>query len=705
MRISIFLIFLFICSPSWATTWHIRTDGSTGTNCTGTTNAAYPGSGTNQACALNSLYWVLPATGQSSSKAMAGGDTVIIHGSDDGGTGSYRIGCQNSSTCADSTINLVRGGSCNEFQSYDCVMGTIPSGTSGAHTKIIGCSSTGCGCTTSWVSGALSTTCTSHLPELWGAGRIGQILNITGQSYIDLQDIEITDHATCGEGHPTLNCGSGNQPTLLTAQDGIRALSSSDITFTGLYIHGLWREGIYGGSVGNHTYTGTRIEFNSKAGQDTDSCGNDGSCGVSNGKYMTYSYTAIRRNGCVENSASLGNAATNGCYDQNNGGYGDGLGATSTSGTWTFTDCDVSYNFSDGLDLLYLNRSGTSGGTLTVKRSKFEANIGNPFKSDANVYAEDNYIIGNCPYWVGKSYTLSGTSICRALGNSVTVAWNANTGAGIQPKFYNNTITGNGDVMFSTTGTCTASTPFLVKNNLLLGGTDYNGGDGVSIFYNSDGTCSATFTEDYNTCSNNFKEASPCPASHSFNNVAPTSTYSGTVTQGSPYFTSDNYINNLSLKAGSTAIGAAITSLSGQDALGFNNQDRGAAWDMGALDQTAGSSPTCGDGTVASPETCDDGGTTSGDGCSSTCTTETGYSCTGNPSVCTTTCGDGIKAGSEACDDGNGSSGDGCSSSCVVENGYSCTGTAPSVCTGSAGTGNSSRMSGKVTLSGKVVLR
>ncbi|MBL8913767.1 MAG: DUF4215 domain-containing protein, partial [Archangium sp.] len=43
----------------------------------------------------------------------------------------------------------------------------------------------------------------------------------------------------------------------------------------------------------------------------------------------------------------------------------------------------------------------------------------------------------------------------------------------------------------------------------------------------------------------------------------------------------------------------------------------------------------CGDGIVASPaEACDDGNSMNGDGCSSTCTVETGFQCSGQPSVC-----------------------------------------------------------------------
>lgn len=84
-------------------------------------------------------------------------------------------------------------------------------------------------------------------------------------------------------------------------------------------------------------------------------------------------------------------------------------------------------------------------------------------------------------------------------------------------------------------------------------------------------------------------------------------------------------------------------------------------------------------------ESCDDGNPFSGDGCSSTCQVETGYTCSGSPSICLknpiSLCGNGAinyNLG-EACDDGNLRNGDGCSSSCTVETGYKCSGQ-PSVC-------------------------
>ncbi|MEO8841141.1 MAG: DUF4215 domain-containing protein [Kofleriaceae bacterium] len=89
---------------------------------------------------------------------------------------------------------------------------------------------------------------------------------------------------------------------------------------------------------------------------------------------------------------------------------------------------------------------------------------------------------------------------------------------------------------------------------------------------------------------------------------------------------------------------------------------------------------TCGNGALDDGETCDDHNQTANDGCSSTCQVETGYVCTGSPSVChQTVCGDGVAEGTETCDDHNTTANDGCSATCSVETGYTCTGT-PSTC-------------------------
>lgn len=94
----------------------------------------------------------------------------------------------------------------------------------------------------------------------------------------------------------------------------------------------------------------------------------------------------------------------------------------------------------------------------------------------------------------------------------------------------------------------------------------------------------------------------------------------------------------------------------------------------------------CGDGNLDAGEVCDDGDTAGGDGCSGACTVEAGWGCSGEPSVCQRDCGNGVLQGSEACDDDDEVGGDGCSSTCQVEAGYQCSGQ-PSVCTFVCGNG------------------
>ncbi len=81
--------------------------------------------------------------------------------------------------------------------------------------------------------------------------------------------------------------------------------------------------------------------------------------------------------------------------------------------------------------------------------------------------------------------------------------------------------------------------------------------------------------------------------------------------------------------------------------------------------------PVCGDGVVNGADVCDDGYTDTCGACNEDCTGAGSGS----------TCGDGdICPEAESCDDGNTNGGEGCSSICAVEPGWTCTGE-PSVCT------------------------
>lgn len=140
------------------------------------------------------------------------------------------------------------------------------------------------------------------------------------------------------------------------------------------------------------------------------------------------------------------------------------------------------------------------------------------------------------------------------------------------------------------------------------------------------------------------------------------------------------------------ALSVSLTLLAGcdGDAMPDGGVDGGSPIDSGGRDAgtDAGSdaSVTCGDGVVAASEGCDDGDAEAGDGCAADCAVESGFACTGEPSVCTSMCGDGVIAGEETCDDGGEVGGDGCSPTCTLEVGWTCDG-APSVCGAVCGDG------------------
>jgi cysteine-rich repeat protein len=77
--------------------------------------------------------------------------------------------------------------------------------------------------------------------------------------------------------------------------------------------------------------------------------------------------------------------------------------------------------------------------------------------------------------------------------------------------------------------------------------------------------------------------------------------------------------------------------------------------------------PSCGDGTLDSEEQCDDGNRLDGDGCGPLCTIETGWTCSGEPSVCTSLCGNATLDPAEQCD-GDNLGGNDCTS---IPGGYS----------------------------------
>lgn len=725
IRIIIFVSLLIFPSIANATTRYVRPDGGTAAQCTGTTDAAYPGSGLAQACAHKHPFYTIgwyaggneasPTGGQAGT--LVGGDTLII------ARGSYQMGNDSNTTgmftnCGANTTT--------------CKSRPIPSGSDVDHpTKVLGCSVTGC-------TGAKST-----YPELWGSGRVEHVLSLKSSSYVQVGWLNITDHATCGFGHFIYGCGSADINEL-SATDGILIRFGTGLILQNLWVHGLYRYGLYGGNVNGMRVIDSNIDVNSYGGWNGDSC-DSSTCGQSGVIYFsgstsptsTSAVASIDYNGCVENASTPGIPATQGCYGQNQSGYGDGLGTNSSIGTWIFEQVDVSHNTSDGIDLLYVNKDGLTSGTLSVKKSRIEGNAGNQVKGPNAMTLEDNVIVGNCAFFNTNSIKQQGSppndfSNCRAEGNTIVIAWRNNSSD--TPKIYNNTITTNGTGAIIIEGpnssNCTAGTNILLKNNTILGGRRWGddtannssgGNSSINLYYNSAAAdygkaCVPTVVSDYNVCSGDFNGGKTCATSVSSphtvsagsNNSyvsSPTNVYTGTIQQGpTTYYSGTNYIDQLTIKSTSTAINRSDTTISGTDSLDFNAFNRGSSWDAGALEfgtTGGGPSPTCGDGSVVAPEICDSTNVTDPSGVTHTCASE-GFtsgtltcngSCNGyNTSSCVTSlCGDSNIDSGEQCDTANigtatcsslgysGSGIPGCNASCQLTQG-TCTNSVPQVC-------------------------
>lgn len=74
----------------------------------------------------------------------------------------------------------------------------------------------------------------------------------------------------------------------------------------------------------------------------------------------------------------------------------------------------------------------------------------------------------------------------------------------------------------------------------------------------------------------------------------------------------------------------------GGESDGSEDGNRNGMFEVGERDpRNPADDKGCGNGTREKSEACDDGNTTAGDGCDATCTVEPGFTCTGEPSVCT----------------------------------------------------------------------
>lgn len=628
-KILFLIMFLFLCSTAQAaTTYYARVSGGTSTQCTGTTNADYSGSGTAQACAFNHPAWALGATGTSG--RMVGGDTLVI---DDTSSAQYMVG-----------YGMPNTSGCTPFGPVDCFMGIPPSGTDTAHpTRILG-SSYASGCATK--------------PQLYGTQSVKQVLKLQSSSYIDIECIEITDHSNCGFRVGPNQCSenySTGQSVGVYGREGIAGDGVVNLTLKNMDIHGMSDRGILLGDLsGITTISHVNVDGNYQAGWDGDSRSVYGGTGAINVGTWVGDYLKTRFNGYMEaypRSASFSAGDYSNAVDQNSNppGYGDGISTYDASGTFTLTHSDISHNAQDGWDLLYCPNNCTFNGD----ENTFEGNDGNQFKQSGKIINFTNsVVIGNCNYAAQANKTAypSQWTSCRAGGDAISLT----VVAGSIYKFTNNTIVnygGNSAFLFNSRyGTCNGTEAYTFKNNV-----NYSSSS-VSLYLNSSlsGACATPFNNIATDHSDVF----------GFN-----ATPSGTGnTSSDPLFTSPISVSAASniaaiyLLSGSPAKGTAADTTVWNLKRDINNFPWNGSIDMGGVafgssaqlaqaGQTCVATTDCATGTCSSG-VCSGSCTNNGGACSTGATCCSG-ACTASVCAIPATCGDGVIQPGEVCDGSN----------------------------------------------------
>jgi hypothetical protein len=599
-----------------ATTYYVRTDGSTATNCTGTTDAAYPGSGTGQACAFNHIFYALgwygAGTSDGTAGVMSGGDTLIIK--DESVGGGYTAGFTG----------------CSTSYPNGCVTREIPSGSAGNTTKIYGANYASC------------SADFSNATKVWGRERADHIFNLGGNDYIDFKCLDITDKSSCvynvtsqsTDGSSSYVCKrSGSYPWGNHADTGIKSTTgtTTNVTLDKVRITGLVN-GVYAQKKQDWVITDSEFSFNSSVNWDNDVDG--GGAGSPNHDEGTMTFTRVTMNyaGCGEVWDSRGTPYY--CTSQDQGGYGDSF---STGGgnnaNITMTDIEMMHNVSDDLDNLYDDGTGT---TLIINRGVFGGSSGQAIKSSAEITHVENVVaIGYCGYFKEKSFTTfsstqSGRSgsncnhdgVCDDNENSVGCLCDPSGGCGgadgdcpafnncragsvlafsnvaTGQKFYvkNSTVYSNGDTIMTMSGanTCSGGTLYDIRNSNFISGIEFNDGADKADFFYSDGSgncADGTFTptEDYNYIVNTKNGSGDATGANSTWSASDVSRFVGTVPLNTSYLTADDVVGNFYL---TSAVGGADETVScqGNCSLDYQSFSRGADWDIGAIEY--GSTPT-----------------------------------------------------------------------------------------------------------------
>lgn len=450
--LSLFLVLVFFGQAD-ATIWYVRTDGGTSTQCTGTTDAAYDGAGTGEACAFNHLNWVLPPQGYGSPvpiTLLQAGDTVIVDGVDhvNGGKASYMFGSE-----------APNNSSCNIW--YSCDMYAIPSGVDAAHpTRILG-------------KGYENGTDT---PELWGSKGSGRIFKIQNNNYVEINNFEITDHSECQYGSNPQGARCLAQPAstgYLYEGIGILGTSNSYITLKNINIHGVYRAPIL--AAANTEMWHFRFENVKAVGGGW--VGIDLVDGWSKGMTVMKN-VYVDYNSCGERYPELGPRYCNGDYES---GVADGIALRGDD--FVIDGVSSHHHVRDDFDAVYGVNS------MLLLNSDFGGATGVTFKvaSYHSFIALNNKFVKN-PRWMEKQSFEGNGLICQSYGSFYPFIMSTSQ----KQYFYNNSFFHEGDILVELGGrgvtlppVCDGTETVYSRNNLFIFAPEICGAGGQHLYYNA----------------------------------------------------------------------------------------------------------------------------------------------------------------------------------------------------------------------------
>jgi hypothetical protein len=500
-----------LMASAHATTYYIRPDGGgrydtnraispggsqglfTGSaiGCNGQADVSYAaavaaggGATTNLPCAFNQFTFMYDDQtinnwqSNGASWIAAPSDTVIVRGcaSDTNNTApACRVGWEANTGIGAGLLNCFGVGVCG-----------IPPPPAGLH--LWGQNHGACSTTVTPLngSGAVLQPNPAMTSEIYGGFGMNTTFDISAVSSIDVQCINFNVHGSCikhGTPNP-LPCSTSN-PVSDYSDEGIRWSSTTGtVNLTDVIIGGNGDSCTIGPNNGIKNFNDVLFRWCGFTGGNEDNGTDSQTGGVANLNNLTIEFI-----GCNHLWPEVTTIPISHCYDDSNGGFGDGWATPSSShNTYNVTHLTTIYNTQDGFDVGH-----NQGPGAFFSFSMAYGSEGGTFKSGGEPYTLTNSIsITNCRRMLAPitgtptdynsvSGTPTLTDACRAGGDGV--GWNFLGGATGQQAFiqFNTIITYGGvaiDAQIQGAGSCTSCT-FTFQDNLIMGYSNPNFNSGI----------------------------------------------------------------------------------------------------------------------------------------------------------------------------------------------------------------------------------